>query len=168
MNSIFSRRSIRRYKDTIVEKEKIEKILRAAMQAPSAWNQQPWEFIVVENKDKLQELSKLSPYASSIAHSPVSIVILGNENRMVIPEQWEQDLGAATQNMLLEAVELGLGAVWLGVYPKEDIVDFVTNSFKLPKNIKPYAVISIGYPLEGKGNKFIDRYDESRVHYENY
>lgn len=168
MNSIFTRRSIRRYTTQIVEQEKIEKILRAGMQAPSAHNQQPWEFIVVQNKERLQELSKLGLYTSSIAHSPVSIVILGNEDYMKKPSMWEQDLGAATQNMLLEVTELNLGAVWLGVAPDEEKMNFVKEIFNLPDNIKPYAVISIGYTLEDQENKFIDRYKEDRVHYEKY
>ena len=167
MNSIFTRRSVRTYKDKPVEKGKIEKLLKAAMQAPSAWNQQGWEFIVVENKDTLEKLSKTSQYAGMTANCAVAIVILANGSSMKVPEYWQQDLGAATQNLLIEATELDLGAVWLGVAPEKERVDYVKDLFNLSDNIVPYAIISVGYP-EGAGNRFVDRYDASKVHYEKY
>lgn len=167
MNAIYNRRSIRKYKDKSVEEEKIEKLLRAAMQAPSAVNQQPWEFIVVQNKESLKELSKVSQYSKMIEKAPLAFVLLGNVDRMKAPGNWEQDMGAATQNILLEAVELGLGSVWIGVAPVEDRMNFVKEMFDLKDNIKPYCAIAIGYP-DGEENKFIDRYDETRIHYEKY
>lgn len=168
MNSILTRRSIRRYKDKEVEQEKIEKILRAAMQAPSAWSQKAWEFIVIRDKEKLQALSKLNIYTTSIASSSVSIIVLANEDRMKSPEFWQQDLGACTQNILLEATELDLGAVWLGVSQSEEGAGFIRKMFNLPAHIHPYSIVSIGYPLDGQGNKFVDRYDETRIHNEVY
>ena len=107
MNAIYIRRSVRSYKEQIVEKEKIDKLLRAAMQAPSAGNQQPWEFIVVQNKNTLEKLSHLSPYAKPVARAPLALVLLANMEGLRFPENWEQDMSAATQNILLEAVELG-------------------------------------------------------------
>ncbi len=168
MEAIFIRRSIRKYKDQPVEKEKIEKLLRAAMQAPSAGNQQPWEFIVVQEKDNLKKLSKMSPYSKFIKDAPVAFVLIANEERMKFPEHWQQDMGAAAQNILLEAVELELGAVWVGVAPLEDRVNYVKNMFNLRETLKPYCVIALGYPAEGQENKFIDRYDETRVHFEKF
>lgn len=103
MDVIFNRRSIRRYKDQAVEQEKIDKILRAAMQAPSAVNQQPWEFIVVRDKENLKKLAGISAYSRMVADAPLAIVVLGNEARMRLQHNWEQDLSAATQNILLEA-----------------------------------------------------------------
>lgn len=117
MDAIFNRRSIRKYKDKPVEKEKIEKLLRAAMQAPSAGNQQPWEFIVIQDKENLKKLSGMSPYSKLIMNAPLTFVLLGNKDKMKFPENWQQDMGASAENILLEAVELGLGAVWLGVAP---------------------------------------------------
>jgi len=166
MNIIFERRSIRRYKNILVEKEKTEQLLRAAMQAPSAGNQQAWEFLVVENKEMLKKLSNFSPYAKMVAEAQLAIILLGNKNLMKYPENWEQDLGAATQNILLQAVELGLGAVWLGLTPIKDRMEYIISLFNLPQNIMPYAVVPIGYPAEDK--KFIDRYNKNKVHYENY
>lgn len=168
MDIIFNRRSIRKYQNKTVEKEKIEKILRAAMQAPSAVNQQPWDFIVVQNKDTLNKLAGISPYSKMVADAPLAIVVLGNEDRMRLQNHWEQDLAAATQNILLEAVYLGLGAVWLGVAPAEERMDYIRDIFGLSKKIRPFCVIPIGYPAEGQENKFVDRYDPSRVHYEKF
>lgn len=163
MNAIFQRRSIRKYQNKPVEKEKIEKILKAAMQAPSAGNQQPWEFLVVENKETLKKLSHVSAYSSMIAEAPLAIVLLGNNERIKIPEFWEQDMGAATQNLLLQVVELDLGAVWLGVAPMQDRIDYIQSLFNLPENIKPFAVVPVGYPAES--NRFIDRFDKNRIHF---
>lgn len=166
MKEIFIRRSIRTYKDALVEKEKIDKLLRAAMQAPSAGNQQPWEFIVVQDKDLLNKLSGISPYSKMLAKAPLAIVMLANKNIFRIPEKWQQDMGAATENLLLEAVHLGLGGVWLGVAPVEDRMNAISEIFNLPENILPFAIVSIGYPETEQ--KFVDRYDASRVHYDGY
>lgn len=167
MNAIFKRRSIRKYKDVPVEEEKLEKLLRAAMQAPSAANQQPWEFIVVQDKENLKKLSKMSPYSKMIEKAPLALILLGNEEKMKFSSNWQQDMGAAAENILIEAVELELGGVWLGVAPIEDRVDYINKMFHLKENIKPYCVIALGYPDEEE-NKFIDRFDENRIHYEIY
>lgn len=167
MDVIFNRRSIRRYKQEPVEQEKIEKLLRAAMQAPSAANQQPWEFIVVQEKDTLERLSKISSYAKMAADAPLAIVLLGNEDRMRLQLHWEQDLAAAAQNILLEAAHLGLGGVWLGVAPMEDRMGLISEMFELKDKVKPFCVIPIGYP-DNQEHKFIDRFDPEKVHYEKY
>ncbi len=167
MDAIFNRRSIRKYKEQAVEKEKVERLLRAAMQAPSAANQQPWEFIVVQDKDNLKKLSLMSPYSKLIANAPLAFIMLASEERMKFSDNWQQDMGAATENILIEAVDLELGAVWLGVAPAEDRMNYIKEMFGLKETIKPYCVIAIGYP-NGEENKFVDRYDETRVHYEKY
>lgn len=167
MNSILTRRSIRKYEDKPVEKEKIEKLLRAAMQAPSAGNQQPWEFIVLQDKENLKKLSLMSPYSKLIENAPTAIVLLANEERMKFPSIWQQDMGAAAENILLEAVEQGLGAVWLGVAPIEDRVNYIKEMFNLKEAIIPFCVIALGYPKDEE-NRFVDRYDETRVHYEKF
>ncbi|MGL5049999.1 MAG: nitroreductase family protein, partial [Fusobacteriaceae bacterium] len=124
MNSIFYRRSIRNFTDKDVECKKIERILRAAMQAPSAHNFQPWEFIVVESEDKKNEISMMSPHATPAKKAKISIVILGNTRLVERDNMWlQQDLGAAVQNMLLQIVEEGLGGVWLGFYPEIERVE---------------------------------------------
>lgn len=165
MNSIFNRRSIRKYKEKPIEKEKIEKLLRAAMQAPSAGNQQPWEFIVLQQKDNLKELSKMSPYAKPIEDATAAFVLLADEKKMKFPDNWQQDMAAAAENILLEAVELNLGAVWLGVAPIKEREDYINQMFNLKESSKPFCVIALGYP-DGQENKFIDRFDEKRIHWE--
>jgi nitroreductase len=168
MDVIFTRRSVRRYKKQVVEQEKIEKLLKAGMQAPSAANQQPWEFIVVQKQENLDKLAGISAYSKMVADAPLAIVLVGNEDRMRLQLHWEQDMAAATQNILLEAAHLGLGAVWLGVAPIKERMDYISELYGLKKRLKPFCVISIGYPEEGQENKFVDRYDPDRVHYETY
>ncbi|WP_105615825.1 nitroreductase family protein [Vallitalea okinawensis] len=165
MNEIFIRRSIRKYDNQPVEKEKIDQLIRAAMQAPSAGNQQPWEMIIVQNKEMLKKLSLMSPYSKMIEKASVAFVFLGNENVMKYPENWEQDLSAATQNLLLQAVELDLGAVWLGVAPLENRMQYIKDLFQLPDHVKAFSVVPVGYSDQ---NKFTDRYDPTKVHYEVY
>jgi len=167
MKEIFNRKSIRTYEDRPVEKEKIEKLLRAAMQAPSAANQQPWEFIVVENKDNLKKLALTSPYAKPVEGSAVTFVLVANTEAFRVERAWQQDMGASAENLLLEATHLGLGAVWLGVETAESCVTYVREMFNLPENIKPFALISVGYPKDQK-NEPVDRYTEAKVHYENW
>ena len=166
MKEIFERRSVRAYQDKKVEPQKIEKLLRAAMQAPSAGNQQGSEFLVVTEPSSLQKLSMMSPYSKLIEKAPLAIVLLGNEKRLKFPENWEQDLGAAAENILLEAVHLDLGSVWLGVHPLQERIDAIKAQFSMPEEYRPFAVIAVGYPADASANKFIDRWDEERVHYE--
>jgi nitroreductase len=167
MQEIMERRSIRKFLNKPVEKEKIEQLLRAAMQAPSAGNQQPWEFIVVEDRQALDRLSQMSPYSKPVAGSAVTLVLLANESRLTIPTAWQQDLGAATENLLLEAVHLGLGAVWLGVSTSDASVAFIRKLYGLPDGIKPFGLVAAGYP-DGQKNEFVDRYRPEKVHYEKY
>ncbi len=165
MEEIFTRRSIRKFTNQPVEPEKVDKLLRAAMQAPSAANQQAWEFIVVQDKEKLAKVAETSPYAKPATGSAVTFVLLADENKMKVPTGWEEDMGAAAENMLLEAVHLGLGGVWFGVATAESVTENVRKLFELPENIRPFALISIGYP-DGQKNQFVDRYQSERVHYE--
>lgn len=164
MNSIFTRRSIRRYTDQPVEAEKIERLLRAAMQAPSGKNAQPWDFMVITDSDDRLALSEMSEYAHMCRFAPVVIVTLANLNRVADDGLWwVQDMSAATQNILLQAVEEGLGAVWLGFYPIEERIAKFREYFALPENIVPFSLVALGY--SEKENKFIDRYDPARIHF---
>ncbi len=168
MEEIFTRRSIRRFEDRPVEKDKLDKLLRAAMQAPSAGNQRPWEFLVVENKETRGKLSHLSPYAGPCASAPVAIVLLANLGNLNFPDNWQQDMGAAAENLLLEAVHLGLGAVWMATSPEESREKYVRGLFGLPEQVRPFSVIAVGYPAEGQSNHFVERYEANRVHFEKY
>ena len=161
MDAIFERMSIRKYEDRPVEQEKIEKLLRAAMAAPSAVNQQPWEFYVVKNHDVIVELSKASPFAACAADAPVVIVPILHKDAKY-PELANYDLSNATENILLEATTLGLGAVWLCIAPFEDRIDNVVTILHTPSRTLPFALIPVGYPAEKRTWK--DRYDPERVH----
>ncbi len=168
MNAIYTRRSVRDFLDKPIEAQKVEQLLRAAMQAPSAKHQAPWEFIVVQDKDRLKELALYNPYATSLNKATLSIIVLGNSDRFTAPEKWQQDLGASTQNILLEVVEQGLGAVWLGVEGNKDRSEYIKKMFNLGDNLLPYAVLAIGYPTSENANFFRDEFDSSRIHYEKY
>ena len=166
MNSIFARRSIREFLDKPVEREKTEQILRAGMQAPSAKNQRAWEFIVVTSQEDKEKVSQMSPFSKLAANAAVLIVLLGNKDKMTVPDKWQQDMGACMQNMLLQIVKEDLGGVWLGVYPTEERVNALKDIFSLPENIVPFGVVCFGY--SDKRNTFKDRYNESAVHWDKF
>lgn len=162
MDTIFLRTSIRNYEDRPVEEEKIQQLLKAAMAAPSAGNQQPWEFYVVKKKELIQELSTSSPYAGCAGKAPLLIVLCYRTSDILFPEYAQIDLSACAENLLLEAVELGLGAVWLGIAPMEERMESVKRMLDLPENLEAFAIIPCGYPMEEKKQQ--NRYDEKRIH----
>ena len=163
MEAIFTRTSVRSYESRPVEDEKIEKILRAAMAAPSAMNQQPWEFYVVTNKSALRQLSEASPYAGMTAEAPAALVLCYRQTDTKVPELVEVDMSLATENILLEIEALGLGGVMLCIAPFEERMAKVAEALDLPKHLSVFTVIPFGYPAKKKPQQ--DRYDESRVHY---
>ena len=162
MNHIFTRVSIRKYQDRPVEKEKTMAILRAAMQAPSAANQQPWEFYVVTNKEKLQALSEVSPYAGMTKDAPAAIVAVYRKD-CLLPMYAQIDLSIAMENLWLETVAQGLGGVWLGIAPLEDRMKDVEEILDIPDDLRAFAIFPYGYPAEEREQQ--DRFDESRIHY---
>ena len=162
MNHIFTRVSIRKYQDRPVEKEKTMAILRAAMQAPSAANQQPWEFYVVTNKEKLQALSEVSPYAGMTKDAPVAIVAVYRTD-CLLPMYAQIDLSIAMENLWLETVNQGLGGVWLGIAPLEDRMKEVEEILNIPDSLRAFAIFPYGYPAEEREQQ--DRFEESRIHY---
>lgn len=163
MSAIFHRVSIRKYQKTPVEQEKIEIMLRAAMAAPSACNQQPWEYYVVRNKEKIQELSEVSPYAKCAKDAPLVFVACYRKEGLTAPSYAEIDLSASVENLLLQADELGLGAVWMGIAPQEERMNAVRMVIGLPEHLSAFALIPCGYPAEERQQQY--RYEESRVHY---
>ena len=167
MDIIFDRRSVRKYTDQKIEPEKIDRMLRAAMQAPSATNQQPWEFLVIDDKETIVKLADFSQYAKMLPGAPLAMVVLEKQG-LRAPRFTEQDLGACVQNLMLQAVREGLGTVWMGVGRGSERETFLTEMFNLPETVKPFAVLAIGYPADENANKFVDRYDETRVHYNKY
>ncbi len=162
MNSIFHRVSIRKYQETAVEKEKIEKVLRAAMAAPSACNQQPWEYYVVTNKEKMEQLSQSSPYSGCAKGAPV-VFVACYQTECARSEYAQIDMSASVENLLLEADNQGLGAVWIGIAPIEERMKKVAEIMDMPERLTAFALIACGYPAEERPQQ--DRYEESRVHY---
>lgn len=162
MNSIYTRVSIRKYQDRPVEKEKTMALLRAAMQAPSAANQQPWEFYVVTNKEKLEALSKVHPYAGMTKNAPAAIVAVYRKD-CALPQYAQIDLAIAMENLWLEADAQGLGGVWLGTAPVEERMKAVEEILAIPDTMRAFAVFPYGYPAEERKQQ--NRFDESRIHY---
>lgn len=163
MNEIFHRTSIRKYQSRPVEQEKIRQILRAGMQAPSAGDQQPWEFYVVTNQEIIRELSKSHIYAGCAAGAPVVIVPVYRKEGLWLPEYAHIDMSIAQQNMWLETDSLGLGGVWLGVAPMPERMEAVAEILQLPEHLAAFSMFALGYPAEERVQK--DRFEETRIHY---
>lgn len=162
MNSIFHRVSIRKYQEKPVEEEKIELLLKAGMQAPSACNQQPWEFYVVTDRETIQKLGGSTPYAGAAKGAPLVIVPCVRKNGLMAPSLGEVDLAICTENILLEADDLGLGAVMMAVAPDQERMEAVRKVCDISSGLNPFCLIPIGYPAEGHPQQ--DRYDTSRIH----
>lgn len=156
------RRSIRTYIDKEVEYEKIREILKAAMQAPSSKNSSPWEFVVVDDKSILEDLSNCHHKARHIKNANKCIVVTGNKNRFLKPGKWLHDLGACTENILLECTNQNLASSWVGVHPKPKVIDKVRETLNLPDYLIPYSIVAIGYSEEK--NYFKDKFDENKIH----
>ena len=163
MEAILSRRSIRRYTSKPVPEELIKELLEAAMSAPSASNQQPWQFVIIDDRRILDEIPKFHPYAHMLKEASWAIAVCGDQSLATMSGYWVQDCSAATQNILIAANAKGLGAVWLGVYPREERAKTAQKLLGLPEHVVPLCFISIGYPAEEKPPS--NRYDESRVHH---
>ncbi len=163
LQAIMTRRSVRQFADEPVSPEAVDCILKAAMAAPSAGNQQPWQFVVLTERALLDKMADIHPHAQMIRQTPVAVLVCGDLKREVHTGYWVQDCAAASQNLLLAVHAQGLGAVWTGVYPREDRVTAIQAALGLPEHIVPIALIPIGVPAERPGP--IDRYDQGRVHH---
>ena len=163
MNSITHRASIRKYLDRPVEREKTEAMLRAAMQAPSAGNQQPWEFYVITDRAKLEALAASSPYAAMTAQAPAAIVS-AYRTECWMPAFAQIDLAIAMENLWLECDAQGLGGVWLGTAPLEQRMKEVEQIVGIPEGQRAFAVFPYGYPAEERQQQ--DRFDPSRIHWD--
>jgi nitroreductase len=167
IEAIMGRRSIRRYEDRPVEPEKVETLLRAAMAAPSAGNQQSWRFVVVTDRTRLDRLAEATPYSGMLKHAPLAIVVCGDTTSEKYPEDyWVEDASAAMENLLVAAHAVGLGACWLGYHPRQDRKDNAREILGIPEGVDTLGVASIGYPAEEKPPA--DRYNEDHVHRERW
>ena len=163
LENIAERKSVRKYLNKSVEEDKIEAMVKAGMAAPSGMDRRPWEFVVVTDREALDSMAAKLPYAKMLTNAPLAIVVCGDTTRS---SYWYLDCSAATQNVLLAAEALGLGAVWTAAYPYEDRIDVVRQNTGLPENIVPLCVIPIGYP-DGP-QKAKDKFDPQRVHRNKY
>ncbi len=161
LEAILSRRSIRRYTSEPVAEETVSELLRAAMSAPSANNLQPWHFVVVDDREVLDAIQEFHPYSKMLSEAPLAILVCGDSRAEDKQSYMIQDCSAATQNLLLAAYAVGLGAVWLGIHPRQGRIEGCRKLFDLPDHILPLALIAIGHPAERKPRA--DRFDPSRV-----
>ena len=164
MDPILERRSVRKFKDTPVPRELIEKLLEAADSAPSACNKRPLEFFAITNEEMLSKISKAGLFTRM--KSPLIIVVVGNIGRALpapITDYWIHDAGAATENILIKATMLGLGSCWCGVHPQKRVMEKVSEALGLNDKQIPFSIVKIGYPDEFP--KPHEGYDKKRVHF---
>lgn len=163
LEAIRTRRSIRKFTSVAVPEELVTKLLEAAMYAPSARDTQPWHFILVTLKDLLHKIPRAHPHANMVYEAPLAIIVCGDTYIESIPEYLAVNCSAATQNLLLAAHDLGLGGVWLGLYPRKERMEPLVKIFELPENILPVSMLAIGYPNETPETP--DRFKKSRIHF---
>lgn len=161
MSLCLKRKSIRNYKPDSIEEDKIKALLKSAMQAPSAVNQQPWEFYVITNKDILDQLGDISNGSRHVKKAPLAILTLINQ-QCKRPEMAPTDLAAATQNILLEAVNQDLGGLWIGVHPREERINAIREIIDLPSHLSPFSLVAIGVPNQSTEVTSY-RYDDAKI-----
>lgn len=169
LENIATRTSVRSYLDKPVDATLIEQLLRAGMAAPTAVNRQPWHFVVITDRTKLNELAKANPHAGMLMKAPLAIVVCGDMKKALTGEAqefWVQDCSAATENILLAANALGLGAVWTGTYPDKKRCEAVAAVLNLPDHLIPLNTIVIGYP--DKENTPKDKWKPENISYNTY
>jgi nitroreductase len=166
MEALLTRRSIRKYTPGEIDVNDLAQILRAGMAAPSAGNEQPWHFIVIRDKRTLTALSEAHPYAEMVKSASLAILVCADINIVKHRDYWPQDCAAATQNMLLAIHGLGLGSVWVGVYPREARVAEVRRTVILPDHVVPFSLLPVGIP--GEKHHPADRFSPNRMHEEHW
>jgi len=162
IEAILTRRSIRKYIKKPISENDITNLLESAMSAPSAGNEQPWHFIVINDPKILKGIPSFHNHAQMLNDASLAILVCNDKRLEKHGEMWIQDCSAATENILLAVNAKGLGAVWLGIYPREERINGMRKLLNVPEHIIPFSLISIGYPAEKKPPA--NRYDSSRVH----
>lgn len=163
MNVIWERLSVRDFLNVPVDKKKIDLILSAGMQAPSAGNTRLWEFIVDDRKEKFMRIMNFHSYSKMLESAPLIIIVCADVTKEKFTGFWPQDCAACTQNMLLQATDIGLGSVWLGIYPDEKRISGIRKLYNLPQKLIPFSVVALGYPKVNK--KQVDKYEKGKIHY---
>jgi len=164
--TIMTRRSVRKFTSGEVGDDLVEKLLRAAMQAPSANNGQPWHFIVIRDRAILDEIPTFHPFAQMVKQAPLAILVCADTRDARSPDYWVLDCSAATENLLLAAHALDLGAVWLGIHPRQERMEKIIPLVNLPEGLKPLALVAIGVPAEH--HPFADRFKPERIHHDTW
>lgn len=163
---ILTRRSIRRYSSEKIDAEIVNKIIEAGMYAPSAVNKQPWHYIVFEKRETMQAIVDIHKNASMLLNADKGILICYDELLQHDQGYGPIDCSASTENMLLAAHALGIGACWVGIYPRHNRIEALHSIFELPKHVIPFAVVSLGYPAETR--EVSDRFKPERIHFEKW
>ncbi|MHA1907481.1 MAG: nitroreductase family protein [Candidatus Thorarchaeota archaeon] len=166
LDAIYTRRSIRKFELKDVSDDVLKKILRAGMSAPNSGNQRLWQFVVVKDRGQMEKLVDAYPYAKMLRDVPFAIIVCFDKSREKYEERWQMDCAAASLNILLAAHGLGLAGLWLELYPVDDHVNAVRDSFGMPGHVVPFAALAIGHPAEEKPG--VDRYEEDLVHYDSW
>ncbi len=162
LNFIMSRRSIRKFTQEPVSEEDLMVLLKAAMSAPSARNDKPWAYVVVQKREILNNLSEAHPYGKMLKDAPLAIAVVGEKNA----DYWIHDCSASTENILLAASGLGLGSVWLGIHPRQDRMEGVRKILEIPENMETLSLIAIGHPKEFPTPR--TQYDPEKIHKEKW
>ncbi len=166
LEAIFTRRSVRKYSDKPVSDDLVLQLLQAAMAAPSAANEQPWQFIIIKERTTLNQIPLFHPHSHMLKQAALAILVCEDTALEVYSGRGLMDCSAATMNILLAAHAMGLGAVWVGIYPVEARIDAIRRLLGIPSQVNPIALVSIGYPGEKLPQE--DRFKPERVHYERW
>lgn len=166
LEAIFTRRSIRKFSGEHISDVDLDTVLRAGFQAPSAHNHQPWEFVIIKDKSKFEKIAKVHTYAKMLPQADVCIIVCGDKIKQPMQGFLIEDCSAAIQNILLAAHGIGLGAVWCGLHPDTHLTKEIKNICLLPKHMIPVGMVVLGH--KGEDRKTEDRYNEAKLHYENW
>lgn len=165
-DNIMTRTSIRQYTDEAVSRSAVDSLLRAGMAAPTAANKQPWCFVVIDRRDMLDSISGMAPGWRPASRAPLAIVVCGDRDKAIDgegSEYWIQDCSAVSENILLAAHSMGLGAVWCGVYPVQERTEALSAFIGFPPSIVPLSLIVIGHPAENPALK--DKFDSTAIYF---
>ncbi len=164
--TILTRRSIRQFTSKTIDEELQKKLLQSAMQAPSARNTQAWQFVVIDDRQILREISNFHPYADMLKQAPLAIAVCGDFQLEESVDYLALNCATATQNILLAAHSFGLGAVWLAIYPRKQRIKDLRNLLDLPDDIIPISLVAVGHPKEPKG--LADRFNPEKIHHNSW
>lgn len=163
MEAILTRRSVRKYDKKPISDQIVKELLEAAMSAPSAGNEQPWHFIMIDDPEILGKVPTFHSHAQMLKDASIAILVCSDMKLEKHKGMWFQDCSAATENILIAVRAKELGSVWLGIFPREERIKGMRQLLNIPGHVMPFSLISIGYPAEKQGR--VNRFNTSRIHY---